>query len=52
MRRTSRETSAPPPKRIEFGPGDALNHEGGVPHRWAPAGDDPAGVLIVNNFQH
>jgi Cupin domain len=39
-------------RRIGLGPGDALNHEGGAPHRWAPAGDDPAEVLVVNSFRH
>jgi transcriptional regulator with XRE-family HTH domain len=37
---------------VELGPGDALNHDGDIPHRWGLGSDQPAEVLIVNNFQH
>jgi len=37
---------------VELGPGDALNHDGDIPHRWVLAGNQTAEVLIVNNFQH
>ncbi|PSM38932.1 XRE family transcriptional regulator [Streptomyces dioscori] len=37
---------------VDLGPGDALNHDGDVPHRWGLGSDEPAEVLIVNNFQH
>ncbi|WP_236787643.1 helix-turn-helix domain-containing protein [Amycolatopsis sp. GM8] len=37
---------------IELGPGDALNHDGTIAHRWHLVGDETAEVLIVNNFEH
>ena len=37
---------------VDLGPGDALNHDGDLPHRWGLGSDQPAEVLIVNNFQH
>ncbi|MFJ3889889.1 XRE family transcriptional regulator [Streptomyces sp. H23] len=37
---------------VELGPGDALNHDGDVPHRWGLGSDQPAEVLIVSNFPH
>ncbi|GHF32083.1 transcriptional regulator with XRE-family HTH domain [Amycolatopsis bartoniae] len=37
---------------IELGPGDALNHDGDIAHRWQLVGGETAEVLIVGNFQH
>ncbi|MFK4548015.1 transcriptional regulator with XRE-family HTH domain [Streptomyces tendae] len=37
---------------VDLGPGDALNHDGDIPHRWGLGSDEPAEVLIVGTFQH
>jgi transcriptional regulator with XRE-family HTH domain len=37
---------------VDLGPGDALNHDGDIPHRWGLGSEQPAEVLIVNNFHH
>jgi transcriptional regulator with XRE-family HTH domain len=36
-------------QRVELGVGDALHHDGEIPHRWVQVGDAPTEVLIVND---
>ena len=34
-------------REVDLGPGDALHHDGEVPHRWRLVGDEPAEAIIV-----
>jgi quercetin dioxygenase-like cupin family protein len=37
-------------QRTDLGPGDALHHDGDVPHRWVHLGNAETEVLIVNDI--
>jgi quercetin dioxygenase-like cupin family protein len=36
-------------RQTELGAGDALHHDGEIPHRWVHVGESPTEVLIVND---